>query len=38
VQSSNDIIKSLEKLKLSTTQMYDSQMKVMQEKIKSAKT
>ncbi|MDD5769720.1 MAG: efflux RND transporter periplasmic adaptor subunit [Candidatus Gracilibacteria bacterium] len=35
--SSNEIIGSLETLKVSTSQMYDSQIDVMQEKIKSAK-
>lgn len=37
-QSSNDILASLESLKVSTSQMFDSQIWVMEEKIKSAKT
>lgn len=36
--SSNEIILSLESLKNSTSQMYDAQIKVMNEKIKSAQT
>lgn len=36
--SSNEIISSLESLKNSTSQMYDAQIKVMNEKIKSAQT
>lgn len=36
--SSNDIIKNLENLKTATSQMFDSQILVMEEKIKQAKT
>lgn len=36
--SSNDIIKNLENLKTATSQMFDSQISVMEEKIKQAKT
>lgn len=37
-QSSNDILASLESLKISTSQMFDSQINVMEQKIDSAKT